>query len=713
MKRFLSSVLGVLMTLPAAFLAPAAAIADGSATTGSWVWTDISNQLTVRTNRPAWAVAYANSNWFYTDGQDLWNGGQVYRYDGYTQINITHDVRNAGLARVDDIVSDGETILFLQDVVRSDNQLSVVTYRNGQYTNITSQVRNGLQSDEGVSSINGRAGEWMVVTTKARLLRLTNSGVATQITLPSNIAGNIEGTNATMRYNVNHGSALGGVGHRVSLAIVPVTNGQWLLIADTWNNDSRIFRYHNNNFTEITSLFPSNMGRVIKIVSNGTLALLSTDRGTMLTNATSRADVSGIPYGGDGNDIRTGWNGKSWLILVNKNVYRVENTLSTQTATNYNVVRDLFLQAAGDNNGRLLLVGAQSELWNPNPTTPLTAKLVMVTEGVTAPRVSGVTDNGNRVYTSTYGPRISVQGNPADFRIGEGKEFNYEVVATDPDGVNRIDLYVNDALIRTCLSETTCSYRTTYWTNGATTRTVKFWARAIDRYGNITETASHPDNLIVDLYGQGTATDGQTQQPSNPANTQKNPAVWDWLEPNVTFRAGSEGTDYRVGAWDEDGLARIEILVNGANRRTCELGIAYGNRECSFWIQASDYTRNTDVYVNARAIDRYGNVTWTNGKTIRIGDNGATSGNVWVTANKQTYNYGDLLTFTGHADSTRAVDRMDIYLNDIKVETCEDTRTCATRTGPFFTDIPLRARAVLVAPNGNTITSPEITVTRN
>lgn len=714
MKRFIASVLGVLMAAPTAFLAPAAAIADGVATTGPWVWTDLSSQLTHRTNRPVWAVAYAGGSWFYTDGQDLWNGGQVYRYDGSTQINITTDVRNAGLARVDDIVTDGETTLFLQDVVRLDNQLSVVAYRYGQYTNITSQVRSGLRSDEGVSSITGRAGTWMVVTTKARLLRLTNSGSATEISLPSNTSGNIEGDNSTLRYNVNHGSAVNGVG-RVPLAIVPVNNGNWLLMADTWNNNPRFFRYDGTNFTDVTTLFPNGMTRVYKLTSNSDLAFIYSDAGFWLTNGVSRADISGLS-GGD--DIRTAWNGKSWLILVNKNLYRFQNTLSTQTAQNYGATRDLFLQGAGDNNGRLLLAGAQSDMWNSNPSYPLTAKLVMVTEGVSAPQVQGVTTHGDRVYTTPYGPRVTVNGNPADFRIGNGRDFNYQVTASDADGVSRIDLYVNDALIRTCLSETTCGYRTTYWTNGANSRSVKFWSRATDRYGNVTETASRPDYLTVDTSSNASAgNNGQVQGINTdpaPNTSKKNPAVWDWTEPNRSSLSGSEGTDYRMGAWDEDGLARIEIFVNGSIRRTCELGVAYGNRECSFWIQANDWNSNTDVFVNARATDRYGNVSWTNGKTIRIQNtNAQTSGNVWVSSNKSRYNYGDRLTFTGQADNSHSVDRMDMYVNDVKVETCEDTRTCNAYTGPFFTDIALRVRAVLVTTNGNSITSPEIVITRN
>ena len=138
MKRFISIVATlatVLITVP--FTAVPAAQAGGSLT-----WTDISAQLSERNNRPIWAMAYANGSWFYTDGHDLWNGGQAYRYDGATQVNMTADLRNAGINRVDEIVSDGaDTAIFLQDIVRLDDTLRIVVDKNGTLYNATNVIR--------------------------------------------------------------------------------------------------------------------------------------------------------------------------------------------------------------------------------------------------------------------------------------------------------------------------------------------------------------------------------------------------------------------------------------------------------------------------------------------------------------------------------------------------------------------------------------------
>ncbi|MEN9558062.1 MAG: hypothetical protein RL141_431 [Candidatus Parcubacteria bacterium] len=817
------------MTIPTVFVSPGMAMA-ATITNGAWGWTDISNQLTVRTNRPLWAVSHANGAWFYTDGQNLWNGGQAYRYDGFTQVNITSELRNAGIDRVDDIVSDGNTVLFLQDVVRLDNQLRVVEYGSlghddvsATYRNRTAKFRGALQSDEGVSSVTGQNGTWYVVTTNARMFRLTDSGSATQITLPNGIQGNIESTPMMLRYNTNRGSANNGAG-RIALTVSPIGGNAWLVVADAWNAPVRFYRFDGSTFTDITSFYPTT-DAVTKVVSNGTTGLIlatgPNGQWTRLTNGSTSADVFGIPS--VFNQTRIGWNGKSWMVLQGKQAYRVSNTLNSQTAESYGRMADLFLQAAGDNNGRLLLVGAKSETWLEDPSAPLTAKLVMVTEGVAAPQVLGISDTitdnvltvggnfgGDRVHTSSNGPRLVTQGNPADFRIGNGKEFAYRATASDNGGVDRVDLYVNDARIKTCFT-TVCEFRSIFWTSGATARSVKFWARAFDRQGNTTDNAGNPSWLTVDTYSTasaggtvsttpggtvagtadtagsiwtwtdpntttlsnnqsisfnataqdanglarieiiangstvrtcelGNATGNQTcstslfagnytqgtnifvnakatdrlgnttwstgttlfrandvVMPPPTSGNGANPSVWEWLQPAVSTLSGSEGTDYHASAWDADGLSRIEIVVNGTQRRTCEFGGALNTQDCVYRLNASNFPTGTDVFVNAKATDRFGNVAWTNGTTVRIpAVNTPTTpstptpspvptpnGNLSISANQSTFRVNDRLTFTTTGSDPDGIDRVEIYINGVRNKTCYNTASCTLVAGPW------------------------------
>ena len=199
-----------------------------NASTGPWSWTDISGYLTVQTNRPVWAMAYANGNWFYTDGLDLWNGGQVYRFDGATQVNITLNVRNAGLNRVDDIVTDGTSVIFFKDIFRLDNAVEALRYRDGSYSNITSSLRSALDSNEGISSIVGRNGTWMMVSTRARLVRFNeNFSSYARLTAPSEMK-QLSSSDQGLLYSAHHGLDRNNYSN---IVIAPIGN-KFLLGAD-------------------------------------------------------------------------------------------------------------------------------------------------------------------------------------------------------------------------------------------------------------------------------------------------------------------------------------------------------------------------------------------------------------------------------------------------------------------------------------------------
>jgi hypothetical protein len=686
MKRFIATLTIIAMSFP--LLGTPVAHADS--VTGPWTWTDLSGQLTERSNRPIWAAGYANGSWFYTDGQNLWNGGQVYRYDGATQINITLDVRNAGIERVDDIVTDGQSVLFLQDIVRMDNQLKVAAYRNGQYLNITSTVRNVLNSSEGVSSINGRNGTWYIVTTQARLFRWDGSSMnPTQVTLPSGLVNAIDYTSNGMVYSVNHGSPSNGYG-RIPLAIVPVTNNQWLLAGDPSNSTVRFYRTDGSNFNEVTGTVLANADYISKISSNGTSAIVSGyANGTKnrLTDGVSAYDIYGK---GNLSDAVIGWNGKSWTIIQIKNLSRLSGSFMSQSTEDYGRTGDRILTLAGDNNGRLLVGGALSNVNMDDPSFPLTAKLVMISEGVSSPSTNTGT-SGDRVYTSSYGPRIAVQGDPSGFRIGNGKDFNYRVTATDTNGIDRTEIYVNDARIKTCTNTDYCEFRTTYFTNGASSRSVKFYVRSFDKTGNMTDSSVSPDYLTVDLNSSASAGDSGSNNNNQNSTVTNGITSWTWLDPNTTTLEKDKSIAFNVGAWDTEGLKRIEINVNGSVVRTCDFGNATGNQTCSSTIYANNYSQNTNVFVNAKITDAKDQIAWTNATTLyRAFDNG--SGNTgdqasntwtWLDPNTTTLEKDKSITFNVGASDGNGLKRIEISANGSVIRTCDfsnayGTQTCAS-----------------------------------
>ncbi|HWQ99952.1 MAG TPA: Ig-like domain-containing protein [Candidatus Methylomirabilis sp.] len=695
MKRFIVNVLA--MSLAMTLWTPRIATAQTT-----YTWSDISGQLTERTNRPIWAVAHAGNYWFYTDGQDLWNGGQVYRYDGTTQVNITTDVRNAGLTRVDDIVSDGQSALFLKNVVRLDNSFEILKWNSSGYAGVGSYVRNSFASDEGISSLSGRNGTWYIVSTKGRVFTWNGDrSNASQISLPSGVAGSLSINQSTMLYNVNNGSPGSGAS-RLTLAVAPVANNQWLLLAYTTAGSYKSYRYDGATFTEVTGTLPS-MYEVTKVASNGTTAFIahnayqsSGDKGQYVTfNGTSVTQTTNAPVNLQHAIVTS--NGVSWMIVNGKALERFDGT-TVQYLENS---RDYLISAAGDMNGHFLIGGAVSDLDTSAPTNPLTAKLLWVTEGELASTGNTVTTGGSfggdRTYTSANGPKVIAQGDPSGFRVGNGKEFTYRVTASDADGVDRTDLYVNDARIKTCYSDV-CEFRTTYWTNGATTKSVKFWVRSTDKRGYSTDTSATPDTLTVDVNSTATAGGTVTTTPATSGTTNttgSGTAVtdsgtgissWTWLDPTgkTTLNAG-ETVTFNVGAYDENGIKRVEIYVNGATKKTCELGNAKGNQTCGVPIYANDYPVGTGIYVNAKITDgadkyTYSTATtlWRNTESGTVTTNGTTASNA-VSAWNWYEPSGDLkrgstTTFRSGAWAQDGLTSIDLYVYGVLKRTCSFNR---------------------------------------
>lgn len=409
MKHLFFSFLVVVMTL-SSILSPGTALAQS--TPGPWTWTDISSRISIRTNRPIWTIAYARGNWFYSDGLDLVSLGQVYRDNGFIQTNITADIRSAGLTRVDDIVSNGKTVLFLQDLVRFDNHVRIVAYQNGQYLNLSQSVQNVLSSNEGISQIVGQGGNWRIVTTEGRLLGWDGSSANPfEISLPSVIIDVWNRYKSTpsykqrMLYNPNDAYTLAPV------KIQPMNHSEWVIqVVDelalthnaygtTWHEPlTRFYRIQQNNSVETTPMLELASGDML--ASNGT-DILGVEHGSSIRpyfsifslSSSGKKHVHSEPlvnfYAG-GVQLRVTWNGKSWMVLSvagsSRAAYRFDpqNPVSALSEARFEV-RDYLFALASDQNGHMLLGGAVSNTDVAGPSSPLTAKLVMVTEDVDMP----------------------------------------------------------------------------------------------------------------------------------------------------------------------------------------------------------------------------------------------------------------------------------------------------------------------------------------
>jgi len=660
------------------------------AATGPWSWHDISPRVTYQTQRPVWAVAWSEDGWFYTDGINLWDGGQVYWFDGQTSAIVTLDVRNANIERVDDIVSDrAGTVLFLQDVVRNDNQFRIVMYRNDTYTNVTNTFKSALRSDEGIYQIIGRNGSWYLLTTQKRLFAWNESDALTQITLPSKVRNYSDVSNESLHYSDPKHTEFEGVR---GLRFLPYGSSYWLLHAttDIANEEENVYyRFDGSSFTDIDASIPSDFQNATMVNSNGETILFLDSCGSY-GNCTKAGFFDGSFHGvvetgltnPSNASSMTAWNGNSWFFytLPNKTLYRI-----TESAfASYGETKDYFLTVAGSNDGEFLLGGAASKKGRSTPFSPLSAKLTRVIEdgGVSDSNENGevvtpaTNDNGERVIDEGTGITTWQWLTPNVSEITENEDVTYTVGAWDADSIKRIQIVVNGDVKRTCeLSGTSgnveCSHTiaaNAYADNTNIFVNAQVWD-AGDRYvwtsgKNVYNRADADDDAYVETSNSNTNTGTNTTISFNP---------------NRTSLRNNEHIAVNVEAWDNDGIRRIDFYVNGDVRNSCTWNSLVSNRTCETTLWSSDYNVNTDIYVNAKVTDGDGRVTWTNSRTIRrIGEtsndyNYGDPGDVHITSwfdGDTTLDPGESIIFRTEAWASDGLKQIKVYVDGEPAHTC-------------------------------------------
>ncbi len=760
MSRALTALVAVLCAVS---LIPSAASAD----TGPWQWTDISDKLTARDNRPVWAIARAEPYWYLTDGQELWSGGHVWRTDGSIMSDITIDVRNAGLSRVDDIVSDGQSVIFLKNVVRSDRNFEALAYRNGTYTSVAYLWQQYMNSDEGLSSVTGKDGNWMIVTNRGRVYNWNQfNNTVSQLSLPNtNYLGY-----SPMVYSNRHVSPIDGNSAFIVTQAVPTTNG-WIIVMP---QNGKIYYYNNGNYSDLGNQV-SGLSYIQTITSNGNQVFLvtgdytnSANRAYVIENANVKTvyNLPGIAW----NRSVVGYNGKSWMIVSGKDLVRFDG-INFQT---YGQTRDYFVQTIGNGNGTYLLGGAVSSVGSSSPTSPLTAKLVRVDEGtgyVTPSVTPTYTYNNEKVGTvNGMKNRITYWAwlNP-NFRYqASNTKPTYTVGAQSNDGIKKIELYINDVYQKTCLpgntkKNTTCSMtidpaawqigsnvgsfakitsgknrvayvpasiisfydanvtanmtvdnNTPYLVRGTTNNaTVTGYAgtglNRIEIYvnGSVQKTCSLSGNSgsctiglngndytsgsAVSFNGRAVAANGQeawswlgtytvtdynynynNNQNNNYTGTNGNLSAWVWTEPSGSDFSTSDKKTIKAQANAGDGLQKIEIIVNGVSKQTCYFSRAYDTQNCQVDIYGSNYSNNSQIPVYVRATDY--NSRQATSQTLYLNTNYNNSSNslsTWFdTTGSSNLGYNETRSVVFYGTSVNGLRQLDLYANDNLVGTC-------------------------------------------
>lgn len=679
MQNYLNRALIVtLAILSLAAAVPQAASAD----TGAWQWSDISDKLIVTSNRPVWAIARADSYWYLTDGQELWSGGHVWKTDGFIMSDITVDVRNAGISRVDDIVSNGSSVLFLKNVAQRNNTVEALAY-NGTFTNLTSQIRQNLSSDESFIQISGQNGTWGIVTSYGRVILYTPSSNVSRIVKLANYTPLQYGH---YQYYVRaQGSPVGGT---LDFALQPV-QGNWLAMWEDVYGAEHFIKIDNyGNTTNLTA--PSNPDdSIVTMVSNGQNVLIGGYR-DIKTDST-------FAYVFDGSSFRSitqssmppywfgatvGYNGKSWMIIQDKNLYRFDGT----SFQSYGQTQDYFVQTIGNGNGTFLLGGAVSTNGLSTPSSPLTAKLVRVDEGTnytnyTSPSVPVVTTN----YTYSNEKVGTVNGlknritywawlNPSYRYQANNTKPTYTVGAQSNDGIKKIELYINDVYQKTCLpgntkKNTTCSMtiNPAAWTLGSK---VGSFAKITSGKNRV---AYVPASMIV--FYDASVSASMT------------------VDNNTPYLVRGSSTNVTINGNGGTGINRIEIYVNGAIKQTCNLNnVTYGT--CSLALNGNDYTVGSGVAFNGRVLagndqeawSWLGNYTVTDYNTNynsnqnnNTGTNGNLSAWAWTSPTGNDFSTSDSKTIMSQANAGDGLQTIEILVNGTVKQTCNFSRAYGTQ----------------------------------
>lgn len=404
-----------------------------TAETGAWTWTDISEKIPHRTNRPVWDVAKTEDGWIFTDGLPFDEGGFVVLTDGSEETDITNELRDAGLTRVDDIVEsfNQENSLFTEGVFSRGNAYSLVQTAKGEdsavYNNVSDVIRNGIGeqgiawlgvSDSGLAiyTTNGYPNIYAPILGDGPVVPLTKivTDFLEQVDsieklYPNSIISEadkqiIENVRATVR-DIQPSTPYEDQLVYSKRKTSPADNAEYLPLTSAWAEDGAwqliAMRGAYASTTEQTSFFyygtpyvfadhTDKIGTVTKVhamASGGNQILIAGTDGTvdttnkvLLYDGEKVTDLSEkaaeLPFD-TWNRVQIAWNGESWLILSGKQLVRFDG----ENFEDLGRTRDLFVTVTGA-DGKFYLGGVVSQKDIDEPLFPLQAKLVMVEESI-------------------------------------------------------------------------------------------------------------------------------------------------------------------------------------------------------------------------------------------------------------------------------------------------------------------------------------------
>lgn len=590
-------------------LAALTSMSPVSADPDAWTWTDKGGELPRRDGIRLMMAAERQSSWLLSDGSSL------LRFDGTSMSDLTQEARDRGMRSIRLLSSDGRSWLVWNKNV--DDSRGQLWLRDGSsWTDLT----NVLPSSVDALHAEGRSGQWMLRaasrgTSRAIFLSGTNaipSDLALPLDASTRDAGCVkESSGSTLCTGLNRAVSVNGVWYWIGgPSEARAANG-----ISPELTSMRIWRLSGTDFVTVKNIpaakFVSGIwstdAGLLLATSESPMYPMSADRlwfwnGVSWRELSPQAKALGL-LPADAPKLKVAYGGASWMIVSDNKLFRFDGTyLQSKGVARMSVDAlsggDGFVLTGTDANGMATLFKINDQIVDASVTS------------------NTATANASTIASMLSGTDLRVEGIPSDAIIGEGRGFTFRANAADASNIDRIEIFVNGARIRICKGGT-CEFTQTYWALLQAERKVVFQAKAWNGLGVAT------DSRIITLVVKQGSTAGLAPATTGSASVGLSQdfgtgmAFASWTDPaGNTLPAGSIG-QYIVAGQDKlDGLASIEVWVNGTIVKTCAAGYVKSEFRCEVPLVAADYPAGTDVFMNARLADAKGNILWVPGTTL-------------------------------------------------------------------------------------------------
>ncbi|MFA6446732.1 MAG: hypothetical protein WCW31_00555 [Patescibacteria group bacterium] len=724
-----SAFLGILLALPV----------GASAATTDLSWQDISNQLQARQNRPVWAVAYANSAYLMTDGQDITSGGHVWRMENGKISDISQEVCQAGLSRVDSIAGGPRFALYGQT---SDKCSSTASKNFDVSTAIKlqqiPQELLSLPNDVTKGSISAYDGTvWLIINGK-NLYSYDGQKLSA--------LGRTQDYFTSIASDGNGSFILGGAVSNMNsdsptlpltAKLVKVTEGQIKAAAENrklntvkgttnkisyWSwlepNDSR-----HDNITDPKFTVGAQSAAGLKTVDlyvNG-IKIKSCDAGNTKKNFTCSASIfsKAFAYGSEVklSAMVTNSKGKTASVPV-QSIYFYDATAhangtlveSGRTST-YKVsaeAEDGIKQIDIYLNGKVSQTCLESQACELQINKNDYAKGSELAVNARALGKNGL-DNWTKLETikvdSTAAPVITANqklfawfwSEPSDNILGANQSKLVRAQAIAADGLSSIQIIANGQVKQIChfngqTSAQTCE-ATLFGNDYASNSSVPVSVKAIDLNGK--EIYAETQYLLA-----------------RPDNKQAFTLIaWLNMNPESLNMASYEKKVIHAGGDSTNGVKKIEIFVNGKVHETCEFYDRSSSHSCDTQVVGNlPYADMGFMAINAKVTDLSGNISWSPTQIINITDakfrpTNELNTTLIVNPDDQILRADQSKDVTATAFATKGLKEVNIYVNDTLWQTCSTNNANQERTCSLNVSGRMYGNGAVVTVRANAIDS--------